>query len=274
MTKKTILLVIPLLSGAALVAQGPPPGPGFGPRGRGFGMGPGLGPGFGRALVTGAPYSATETVSTVQTLANGNTITHKNVTQVYRDSQGRMRTETTITPPPESGKSAFTEIVISDPVSGNRYMLNSSTMTAIQMPMPKLRAGAASGSTTRPAPPERPGVTVTTTDLGTKTVNGVNATGKQVTETIAPGTIGNAAAITGTRTSWVATDLKVPVSIQNSDPRFGNTDMELTNIVTSEPDASLFQVPSNYTIKTGGGRFGGGFGPNGGRGFHRQPPQQ
>ncbi len=267
MIRKTILLFIPLFSGAALLAQGPPPGPGFGPRGRGFGMGAGV----GRMVVTGAPYSGTETISTVQTLANGNTITHKNVTQVYRDSQGRTRTETTITPPAGSGRSPFTEIVITDPVSGNRYVLNSSTLTANQMPLAPRRANTASGSTAPPSPPQRQGVTVTTADLGSKTVNGVNATGRQVTETIAAGTIGNAAAITVTRVSWVATDLKIPVSIQTSDPRFGSTDMELTNIVTSEPDASLFTVPSNYTIKEGGGgRFGGGVA----RGFRRPPAQQ
>lgn len=267
MTKKTLLLFIPALSGIALLAQGPPPGPGFGPRGRGFGMGPGP----GHALVTGQPYSATETVSTVQTLANGNTITHQDVRQVYRDSAGRMRVERTITPPAGSGKSAFTEIEIMDPVSGNRYMLNSSTLTAVQMTLPKPRTSTASSTNTPPARPQRAGVTMASTDLGSKTVNGVNATGKQVTETIAAGTIGNTAAINSTRTSWVATDLKVPVSIQTMDPRFGSVDLELTNIVTSEPDASLFTVPSNYTIKTGGaGRFGGG----GARGFHGPPPQQ
>jgi hypothetical protein len=224
-----------------------------------------MGPGFGHAVITGAPYSATETVSTVQTLASGNTITHQNVTQVYRDSQGRTRTERTITPP---GEAAFTQIEIMDPVSGNRYVLNSSTLTAIQMPLPRSRTGTPPANTP-PAPPQRPGVTVTTTDLGSRSVNGVDATGRQLTETIAAGAIGNAAPITITRTSWIATDLKVPVSIQTSDPRFGNTDMEMTNIATAEPDASLFQVPSNYTIRTGRGRFGAG----GGRGFHRQPPQ-
>ena len=267
MTRKTILLFVPVLSGVALVAQGPPPGPGFGPRGRGFGMGPGA----GRALVTGAPYSATETVSTVQTLATGNTITHQDVRQVYRDSQGRTRMERTITPPAGSDKSAFTEIEISDPVAGYRYLLNSSTLTAIQMPLPRPRTATTSSSTitTPHTPPERPGVTVATADLGSRSVNGIAETGKQVTETIAAGTIGNAAAIIVTRTSWLATDLKVPVSIQTSDPRFGNVDMELTNISTAEPAATLFQVPSNYTIKTGGlGRFGGER-----RGFHGPPPQ-
>lgn len=268
--KKTLLLFIPLVSGV-LLAQGPPPGPGFGPRGRGFGLGPGGPGGPGHAVVTGEPYSGTETVTTLQTLASGNTITHKNSTVVYRDSQGRTRTETTITPPAASGKSAFTEVVILDPVAGNRYVLNSSTLTAIQMTLPTRPAGTTSSSTTRPAPPQRPGVTVATTDLGTKSVNGVNATGKQIVETIAAGTIGNAAAITVTRTSWVATDLKVPVSIQTSDPRFGNTDMELTVTSTAEPDASLFTVPSNYTIKTGGG---GRFGAAGARAFHGPPAQQ
>jgi hypothetical protein len=51
--------------------------------------------------------------------------------------------------------------------------------------------------------------------------------------------------------------------IKSSDPRFGEMVMQLTNIAQAEPDASLFQVPSGYTIKTGGGhpegmRHGGG----------------
>jgi hypothetical protein len=32
------------------------------------------------------------------------------------------------------------------------------------------------------------------------------------------------------------------------DPRVGETTMRLTNILRSEPDASLFQIPSDYTI--------------------------
>jgi hypothetical protein len=264
--KKTILLLFIAMTGVALLAQGPPPGPGFGPRG--FGRGPGGPGGVGRAIVTGAPYSGTETTSTVQTLASGNTITHQNINQVYRDSQGRTRIETTITPPADSGRSPFTEIVINDVVGGYRYRLNSSNMTAFQTPLPRPRTP----STTNMAPhtrPERPGVTSTTSDLGTQSVNGIPAAGKQITETIASGAIGNAAPLTITRTSFVSTDLKVPVSIKTSDPRFGSTDMELTNISAAEPAATLFQVPSNYTIKTGGP---GGFGGRGGRFGH--PPQQ
>jgi len=34
-------------------------------------------------------------------------------------------------------------------------------------------------------------------------------------------------------------------------PQFGETTFLLTNIVRAEPDAALFQVPPNYTIKSG-----------------------
>jgi hypothetical protein len=34
-------------------------------------------------------------------------------------------------------------------------------------------------------------------------------------------------------------------------PQFGQTTFRLTNIVRAEPDASLFQVPPNYTIRSG-----------------------
>ena len=69
------------------------------------------------------------------------------------------------------------------------------------------------------------------------------------------------------RATWVSTELKVPVQIKTADPRFGNTGMELTNIVQSEPSASLFVVPAGYTIQQGGGR-----GPGGARGSGRRGP--
>jgi hypothetical protein len=101
---------------------------------------------------------------------------------------------------------------------------------------------------------------VTKTTLLPSNINGVTATGTQVTETIPAGAIGNTQPIVVTRTTWISTQLSVPVEIITSDPRFGTTDMELTNIIQAAPDASLFVVPAGYTVKQGGGR---GFGPGG-----------
>jgi hypothetical protein len=35
---------------------------------------------------------------------------------------------------------------------------------------------------------------------------------------------------------------------KRSDPRFGESTYQVTNIVRSEPDAALFQIPPDYTI--------------------------
>jgi hypothetical protein len=204
-----------------------------------------------RTPVTGAPYSALQTTQIQRVLQNGNQISRTGQAKVYRDSQGRTRVERTITPPASSGKQPFTEATIVDPVAGYRYLLNSSNMTAIQIPLP-----VHSSSTTSGTPPARPGPTngvqVSTVNLGTQTINSVTATGTQVTHTIPAGTIGNAQAITTVRTAWISTDLKVPVEIKSNDPRFGSTDMELTNIQAAAPDPSLFAVPASYTIKPAG----------------------
>jgi hypothetical protein len=251
-------------------------------------------------VVTGAPYSGTEVVQSQETLADGNVIQRKRQTNVYRDSSGRVRTEETITPDASTGKPPYTIATILDFVGGKRYELNSSTMTAHESPLhvpqgPPPSRGGASGNTAAggaspmavrrgPGPggnsnggtsndPNRP--SVVRTALTPASVNGVLSSGTQHVETIPVGAIGNTRPIQTTRTEWVSNDLKVPVQIKSNDPRFGSSDMELTNIIQGEPSASLFVVPAGYTVKTGGPGFGGpgGGGPRGqSRGPHGPPP--
>jgi hypothetical protein len=263
------------LCAVVLLAQGPPPdggrfggprgleGPGgFAGRGGLLGAGPGS-----REVVTNAPYSAVETVSRQQTLVNGNSISTRSQSNVSRDSAGRVRTEETITPPASSGKSAFTVVTIFDPVAGYRYVLDSSSMIARQSPLPKSNrpAPTTSGTPTasaRPAARTRPNTA--SVELSAQSINNENSKGKQVSETIPAGAIGNAQAIQVVRTSWISTDLNVPVQIKTVDPRNGTSEMDLTNIVHSEPNPSLFVVPPGYTVQQGGGRGPGGGGPRGG----------
>ncbi len=282
MNKTLRLLVLPLCA-AGLFAQGPGPwdrGRGQGGFGGFEGRGPNILGAGTRTPVTGAPYSATEVLTTQQTLANGNQISRTQQTNVARDSQGRISTSETITPPAASGKQAYTIQTIFDPISGYRYQLNSSTMVAIQTPLPKAqnREAQRPGATPR----ERPDLTRTnspqrtTASLGTSAVNSVAANGTQITETIPAGAIGNAQPIQRVRVEWVANDLKVPVQIKTSDPRFGSSDLELTNIVTTEPNAALFVVPGTYTIQQGGRGGPDGFGRRGPGGNARRqaPPAQ
>lgn len=244
MRKSATLMFAAVLGSSALIAQGPPPGgPGPGGRGPGFGHGPD-GP---QTVVTGAPYSGIRTTSSTQTLANGTQIKHDQQSKLYRDSLGRVRTETTVVSP--DGTTTRTMISIFDPVGGYMITLNPDKLTAVKMALPSSTSG--SGTTTPPAPPTGANApTVVTTDLGTKVINTLACTGVEKTVTIPAGAVGNTQAIEVVTDTWTSTILKVPVLITTNDPRFGTSTTQLTNVTLTEPDASLFTIPSNYTTTT------------------------
>ncbi len=233
----------------------PPPPPG------GPGMmsiqGPGMGMFFhrdeigeGRKVVTGAPMTATIEVTHDSTLPDGNTIHNQNQSTVYRDSQGRVRREVPFEfMTPSTGATKGTMIIITDPVAGYRYMLNPENKTAQQMPLrpPKPPAGSAEGE-----PPARPSdPNMVTTDLGTKTILGLTATGTRMTHTIPAGQIGNARAIETVTERWESTDLQIPLSMKHTDPMMGTMTTTVTAVTRGEPSASLFQVPSDYKVEAG-----------------------
>lgn len=88
--------------------------------------------------------------------------------------------------------------------------------------------------------------------LGKQSFEGVEAEGKRITTTIPVGAIGNERAIEIVSESWYSPELKTVLFSRNSDPRTGETIYRLVNLRRAEPDASLFQVPSDYTVKEGG----------------------
>jgi hypothetical protein len=85
--------------------------------------------------------------------------------------------------------------------------------------------------------------------LGKQTVEGVEAEGQRATITIPAGEIGNELPIQIVSESWYSPELQVTVMSRHSDPRMGETVYRLTNINRAEPAHSLFEVPSDYTIK-------------------------
>ena len=84
--------------------------------------------------------------------------------------------------------------------------------------------------------------------LGQKLIEGVMADGKRVTTTLPAGAIGNQAPITVTSEQWFSPDLEILVMTRHSDPRAGETSYTLTNIVRAEPQATLFDLPPDYTV--------------------------
>lgn len=86
-------------------------------------------------------------------------------------------------------------------------------------------------------------------DLGTQTIEGVQATGTRVTFTIPVGQIGNERPIEIVDERWFSKDLQAFVMTRHSDPRSGETVYRLTDINRTEPDHSLFEVPADYQMK-------------------------
>lgn len=85
--------------------------------------------------------------------------------------------------------------------------------------------------------------------LGKQTIEGVEAEGTRFTTTIAAGEIGNEAPISIVSESWYSPELQTVIMSKHSDPRVGENTYRLTNINRSEPAHSLFELPSDYTVK-------------------------
>lgn len=272
----TLLVSVGVLRAQEPPAGAPPPDAmeqGGGPEGP-------LGPrmeilGFGEMhpgkVVTGAPYNAVAVTETRQSLADGNTICRKVQANVFRDSQGRTRRETTLTGvgPLSTTGASRTFVMIHDPVAGTAFVLHQDTKVAERLPArpggrkaqpdlqgkfnARMQEGIANGALKKE-------------DLGVQTINGISAQGTRFTRTIPAGQAGNAKPIIITNERWYSQDLQIVIKTVRNDPRFGETTYTVTNIQKQEPAAALFAVPSDYTVKQGGVRGRGRMNRPGGPG--------
>jgi len=217
--------------------------------------------GMSRQTVTGRPVSGTEEQKSTQTLSDGTVITNSSNDGFYRDSAGRTRVDT-------GG-----EVTIYDPVAHQTIILMTAAKRARIMPMPEIgeKAGTtfridapamtksftyttATGTTTASATVATatagavPAENVKKEDLGVESLNGTLATHTRSTMTIPQGQIGNDRDIHVVNERWYSDDLQMLVKTVNSDPRFGESTYEFTNISRDEPAAALFQIPADYTI--------------------------
>jgi hypothetical protein len=146
-------------------------------------------------------------------------------------------------------------IVITDPVSGNRYMLNPENKTAHQMPLHPGKPGPGAPDAMHDMHGKMGGgpnaANLKTDQLGTKAINGLQAVGTRMTRTIPAGEIGNLNPIEVVTERWYSSDLQLPLLTSHNDPMMGTMTVKLVNINRGEPDASLFQVPSDYKLVSG-----------------------
>ena len=252
------------------------------------------GRGFTGSAVTGAPYSAQRVSEHVQVAADGTRFTQNNRQEtVYRDSQGRVRTERSIMMGPNAPVDVPTVIEIQDPVAGFSYTLDVQNKVAhrvaLQTAETRRRAptgigggvGAGIGggvvtgvsggvvtstitragvlTTTTPpsagAVASRPGPEMKRDDLGTQVIEGVVAQGHRNTTTWAAGSQGNDRPFQVVNETWFSPDLKETVLSKTIDPRSGESSTKLINISRNEPSADLFIPPPDYQVVDETGPF-------------------
>lgn len=209
--------------------------------------------------VTGKPFSGVEVRHSVQVLGDGTRIETKSTDKIFRDDQGRTRVEredgTVLISDAVTGSSA--EISPGGHVSrrgsfnytstGKSATLTASSATDADMKKKfkaELDAQAGKIVDAQINGPIMKKMAVAGEDLGYQSVNGVTAKGTRNTNTIEAGRIGNDRPITVVSERWYSQDLEMLVKSTNSDPRFGETSYELTNILQVPPDPGLFQIPA------------------------------
>ena len=226
----------------------------------------------------GAPFCATVTTEHTQAFADGNRIHTTGSSSVCRDSEGRTRREASLNLLGAAVPGAAPKLItIVDPVAGYRYMLDSESKTAHRSPIgATVKVKGAFGG-----PAEKgeqlmlyqsvgtagPNIAVsggemvfksagrepddrapTTENLGDQMIEGIHATGTRMVTTIAAGKMGNEQPMLVTSERWHSPELKATIMTKHIDPWAGELKTQLTNVSTSEPDASLFRVPSDYKI--------------------------
>lgn len=231
--------------------------------------------------VVGAPFSAEESGQFVQTLANGAHITRSTPgRKIYRDSQGRTRTEMPVLQIPNPGAPNTPAppviIEIHDSVAGLEYVLDpiNKVVHRIQAPARPQAGGIAGGgvgitvssssgitqvpvSTTQvisaanmPKPPQ-----TRKESMGSKDIQGVLADGERQITTYETGSQGNDAPFDVVSETWTSSQLKLRVMSKTMDPRSGDNIFELKNLSATEPNPSLFIPPPDYQLVDETGQF-------------------
>jgi hypothetical protein len=201
------------------------------------------------------PYTVEYSVTRVQTLANGTTITHESSETQALDSQGRRMTATTFERESED-HTPRTHFFVFDPVARTHTSWTVPGKRATVSAMPEAGAGHACPAREPDAgevhsQPMRSHEKPVIEKLGTETIEGIEVRGERITHTIPVESQGNDAPLVRTDEVWSA----IPAGLRGltlrriiDDPRYGKITREVKSLTQSDPDPALFQPPDGYEI--------------------------
>lgn len=198
-----------------------------------------------------APFSLLLQTEWVKTLSDGGTITSVNERRIARDSKGRIYQERWFLVP-KNGKieSKMTTIQISDPNTHTHYncfMLEEPHQCVLSTFTPSTSAIYKFESPSTGALPDEAG-SVIHDNLGKQLISGVETVGTKDAVIYNPGVFGNDRKVTVEREFWYSQQLGINLLSKRSDPRFGTQTFTATNLILSEPDVHLFDLPTGFTV--------------------------
>jgi len=191
-----------------------------------------------------SPFSATVNTEWTRYLDDGSTLVLGNHRTIARDGQGRVFQERRGLAPVSDAAQAtrLTMIEIADPAA---QQIARCVPDRTQCELQFYRSLPA-------AVPSRTGAmprgAMKSESLGTQTVEGFDAVGTRETTTLAGAAVGADRSLTVTREFWYSPRLAINLSTKRTDPRSGIELFTVTDIRTSEPDPSLFQLPKGARV--------------------------
>jgi hypothetical protein len=191
----------------------------------------------GKAMpVKGAPYSA----QAVSEITDIHGVTHRAISRLYRDREGRERCE-------ETSDGSFKAIFLSDPVEDASYVLDLAQKTARRSTGQDEITWDIHGATVRftPGPeastPVARGVSylgsgIIREDLGTRTIEGIEVTG---TRTRSENQVNE---------RWFSPELHMTLEMTDTGSIRGTATYRISNVLRADPPRELFQVPADYHV--------------------------
>jgi hypothetical protein len=229
------------------------------------------------------PYSAKSTATWVEQRSDGSVVAHTKETLLYRDAEGRTRSEITR----DAQIMAYRDregnihtmdvtriygddkhhVTVADPVEGITFYWTIDEQAAkkqvtVNRRAPRPPTNPTQTTAAHSGPQEKDPDTIAVspfTDnhveaLGVQTVNGLYAEGYRATELHRDASTGTDK--TATTEEWLSPDLKIVVRKILTDQRFSSENhpegavhrIDLTNVNRSDPDPELFKLPKGYEV--------------------------
>jgi TonB family protein len=190
--------------------------------------------------VRGLPFSAKVELETVSQLQDGTLITHKTYNLDARDSAGRTHNEMRNWITAEGEEPKLTRVELYDPATRTRTDLFPLTKVARQWVVGGAAQATPVAATAKPE--------TTREEIGTDTMESLPVKGTRVTQTYAPGALGNDRPLTIVTEYWYAAELRLNLLTKRTDPRYGVQTVRVTELQRQEPDAALFAIGDGYKV--------------------------